>query len=147
MRFGTLLLLAATAAALDNGMARVPALGWNSWCTDVACTKDYCDEQLVKTQIDAIVDEGLYDIGWRYVTLDDCWGGQRLANGSYHWDERRFPSGIPHLADYAHQRGLLLGLYLATGNQTCNAGGRPYHIPGSLGNYAEDTATLANWVS
>jgi alpha-galactosidase len=140
-----LLVLAQYASAVDNGMGRVPPLGWNSWCTDVACTKDYCDEQLVHQQIDAIVREGLREIGWQYITLDDCWGGQRLANGTYHWDEQRFPSGIPHLVKYAHSQNLLLGLYLGTGNQTCNPGGRPYKIPGSLGYYAEDALTLTSW--
>ena len=33
-----------------------------------------------------------------YITLDDCWGGERHQNGSYWWDEDRFPSGIPALA-------------------------------------------------
>ena len=60
---------------------------------DVECTKDICNEEMVKSQADAIVSEGLKGLGWTHVTLDDCWGGQRLANGSYSWDPLRFPSG------------------------------------------------------
>lgn len=147
MRAAVLLALGAPwrGGAVDNGMGRVPPLGWNSWCTDVACTKDYCDEGIVRKQIDAIVSEGLRDIGWRYITLDDCWGGPRLPNGSYYWDPVRFPSGIPHLAEYAHARGLLLGLYLSSGNETCNAGGRAFRVPGSLGRYDDDAASVAAW--
>ena len=122
--------LAAPTTAIDNGMGRTPPLGWNTWCTDVLCTRDYCDESIVKTQIDAIEREGLRDIGWKYATLDDCWGGQRQPNGSYHWDQNRFPSGIPHLAEYAHSKGLLFGLYLGAGNETCSSGGKAQKVPG-----------------
>ena len=44
-------------------------------------------------------------MGWTHVTLDDCWGGKRLANGSYWWDPLRFPAGIPALADHIHKLG------------------------------------------
>ena len=111
----------------------------------MSCTRDYCDESIVKTQIDAIEREGLRDIGWKYATLDDCWGGQRQPNGSYHWDQNRFPSGIPHLAEYAHSKGLLFGLYLGAGNETCSSGGKAQKVPGSLGHYAQDALTLASW--
>eukprot|EP00729_Bicosta_minor_P004665 gene4665-33737_t len=138
--------------ANDNGMGRVPPLGWNSWCTDVSCTKDYCDEELVLTQLNAVVKEGLRDkCGWKYITLDDCWGGPRNVNGSYSWDPIRFPRGIPWLVEQVHNAGMLFGLYLASGNQTCNPGGRPYRIPGSWdvdkpnGHYTEDAQTMADW--
>ena len=52
---------------------------------------------------------------------------------------------MPRLIDYIHGLGLQFGVYMAAGNQTCNPGGRPYHIPGSLGRYKEDAMTLAYW--
>ena len=79
------LFLGRPAGALDNGKGRVPPIGWNSWCTDVSCTKDYCTEAMVHRQADAVA-QHLRPLGWSLITLDDCWGGQRLSNGSYSWD-------------------------------------------------------------
>jgi hypothetical protein len=31
------LVLLATAAAYDNGLAALPPMGWNTWCTDDLC--------------------------------------------------------------------------------------------------------------
>ena len=95
-------------------------------------------------QADAVATH-LKPLGWTLVTLDDCWGGERLANGSYSWDPVRFPSGMPALARYVRAKGLQLGLYMAAGNETCNDGGRPYKIPGSYLKYEEDAATIVSW--
>jgi len=43
--------------AVNNGVGLTPPLGWNSWCTDVECTKDICNEGMVKAQAEAIVSE------------------------------------------------------------------------------------------
>jgi alpha-galactosidase len=95
-------------------------------------------------QADAVATH-LKPLGWTLVTLDDCWGGERLANGSYSWDPVRFPSGMPALARYVRAKGLELGLYMAAGNETCNDGGRPYKIPGSYLKYEQDAATIVSW--
>ena len=57
------------AAALDNGLGRVPAMGWNTW------NKFACDisEDLIKQTADKIVELGLDKVGYKYVNLDDCW--------------------------------------------------------------------------
>jgi hypothetical protein len=44
----------------------------NSWCTDSLCNafgKDPCSEELVKSTVDAMVDQGLRDLGYKYVAL------------------------------------------------------------------------------
>lgn len=52
--------------------------------------------------------------------LDDCWAAtNRTADGNLQPDPTRFPSGIPALAEYVHQRGLYLGLYTCAGPVTC----------------------------
>eukprot|EP01052_Picozoa_sp_SAG31_P038535 SAG31_NODE_5170_length_2701_cov_3.885473_3_plen_92_part_00 len=51
--------------------------------------------------------------------LDDCWQAEeRDADGHLQTNEN-FPSGIKALAEYAHGKGLKLGLYTAMGNGTC----------------------------
>ena len=43
-------------------------------CTEDLCgLKDICDEKLVRSIADAIKDQGLDELGYKYVTLDDCW--------------------------------------------------------------------------
>ena len=83
----------------------------------------------------------LLDRGYRYVNLDDGIMEQgRGADGRLVPDKQRFPSGMAFLAQQAHRRGLLLGLYTCVGTETCK-GGRP----GSYGHYEQDARTLAGW--
>eukprot|EP01094_Clydonella_sp_ATCC50884_P002197 TRINITY_DN11687_c0_g1_i1.p1 TRINITY_DN11687_c0_g1~~TRINITY_DN11687_c0_g1_i1.p1 ORF type:complete len:425 (-),score=48.40 TRINITY_DN11687_c0_g1_i1:107-1381(-) len=134
----------APAEALDNGVARLPPMGWTTWCTDngiIPCYNDFCNETEVKSVADAMVANGMRDLGYTYLNLDDCWAGPRLANGSVTADKSRFPSGsLQPLADYLHDRGLLLGVYTDVGEKTCR-GDRP----GSWGYYEQDAATYAGW--
>src|SRR4051794_11362313 len=49
--------------ALDNGLARTPPMGWNTW-NKFACN---VSEKLVKEAADAIVSSGMKDAGYKYV--------------------------------------------------------------------------------
>jgi alpha-galactosidase len=145
MRSTPLLLLhLAAVQAYNNGVARTPPMGWSSWCTDSICNafgKDPCSEHMVKTTADAMVKEGMLELGYNYVTVDDCWSATtRDENGNLRADAKAFPSGIKSLADYVHAKGLSLGLYTCVGTKTCK-GDRP----GSYGHYEQDARTLASW--
>lgn len=144
--FGAILLLAAVcylptqfnspaARARDDGVARTPPMGWNSW------NRFKCDvsERLIQNTADAMVASGMRDAGYQYVVIDDCWQVTRDANGTIVADWKRFPSGMAALADYIHARGLKFGLYTDVGSRTCQ--GRP----GSLGHEWQDAATYAGW--
>ena len=65
-----LLLLPAATVALDNGLARLPQMGYNSWY-DVECGPKM-NETVIKQVADLMVSEGLRDLGYNYVNLDDC---------------------------------------------------------------------------
>jgi hypothetical protein len=52
------------------------------------------------------------DASFQYVNIDDCWQGQRDADGNIQPNPKRFPSGMKALADYVHGKGLKLGIYL-----------------------------------
>jgi hypothetical protein len=57
------------------------------------------------------------EVGYNRVNVDDCWAAMsRAANGSLVPDPTRFPHGMDGLAQYMHDRGLLLGLYGDDGN-------------------------------
>eukprot|EP01089_Gocevia_fonbrunei_P019293 TRINITY_DN6788_c0_g1_i1.p1 TRINITY_DN6788_c0_g1~~TRINITY_DN6788_c0_g1_i1.p1 ORF type:complete len:305 (-),score=17.32 TRINITY_DN6788_c0_g1_i1:447-1361(-) len=129
--------------ALDNGLGRLPPMGWTTWCTDnfiIPCFDDFCSATEIKSVADSMVKNGLLDLGYEYVLLDDCWAGPRDANGNVTADPTRFPLGMKELANYLHSIGLKLGLYTDAGPKTCR-GGRP----GSWPHYQQDAWTYANW--
>src|SRR5271154_175324 len=84
--------------ALDNGLARTPPMGWNSW-NKFACN---VSEDLIKQAADAIISSGMRDAGYQYVVIDDCWQVDRDAEGNIVADAKRFPLGIKAVADYVH---------------------------------------------
>src|SRR6185436_8446684 len=101
------LLCAAPAAAQKaEGLALTPPMGWNSW-NHYGCS---IDEALIRRTADAMVSSGLRDAGYVYVNLDDCWHGERDADGLIQPDPARFPSGMKALGDYLHARGLKFGI-------------------------------------
>ena len=116
-------------------LGKTPQMGWNSWNK----FGGKLNEQLVRETADAMVKEGLLDAGYVYLNMDDCWHGERDANGFITADPKKFPSGIKTLADYVHSKGLLFGIYSDAGRQTCA------HYPGSLGHEYQDALQYARW--
>ena len=121
--------------ALDNGLARTPPMGWNTW-NKFACN---VSEKLVKEAADAIVSSGMKDAGYKYVVIDDCWQVSRDREGNIVPDAQRFPGGIKAVADYVHSKGLLFGIYSDAGTETCQ------HRPGSRGYEFQDARQYAAW--
>lgn len=129
---------AGPAAAIDNGEALTPPMGWNDW-NSFGCD---IDQQDVIDTIDLFVSTGLRDAGYEYINIDDCWAEaerdpqtQRLVP-----DQEDFSLGIDHLAGYAHEKGLKLGIYSSAGDKTCQQ-----VQPGSLGYEYVDALTFAEW--
>jgi alpha-galactosidase len=122
-------------ARKPNGLAMTPPMGWNSW-NKFGCT---IDERTARGVADAIVASGMKDAGYQYVVIDDCWHGERDADGFITSDPKKFPSGIKALADYVHSKGLKFGIYSDAGMKTC--GGHP----GSQGHEYQDAITYARW--
>jgi alpha-galactosidase len=129
------------AAALPDGLAPTPPMGFNNW-NSTHCGSDF-DEAMVESIADIFVSSGLKDAGYRYVNLDDCWAtpGVRDAQGNLVPDPTRFPHGIKAVADYVHARGLKIGIYTSAGTKTCNSAG----FPGGQGHEAQDAALFASW--
>ena len=121
--------------ALDNGLAKTPPMGWNSW-NKFACN---VSEDLIKKMADALVSTGMRDTGYQYVVIDDCWQVDRDSQGNIVPDSKRFPSGMKALADYIHAKGLKFGLYSDAGTLTCQK------RPGSRGYEFQDARQYAAW--
>lgn len=114
-------------------IALTPALGWNSWNFFGGHVKD-AD---VRGAADAMVSSGLIDHGWSYINIDDCWEGDRDANGMIQGN-RKFPD-IKALGDYIHSKGLKFGIYTSPGPKTCGK------YEGSFGHEDQDAMQYGNW--
>jgi alpha-galactosidase len=133
----TLAIAAAPAAALDNGLARTPPMGWNSWYTA------HCGvtEGIVMRNAQALVDSGLAARGYRYVNVDGCWEDlKRDAHGNLRGNRDTFPSGMRKLGSRIHALGLRFGIYTSAGPRICN---HPH--PGSMDHYRQDMKRFAYW--
>lgn len=117
-------------------LAQTPPMGWNSWnyfeCENV-------NEQVIREMADAMAENGMKEVGYEYIIIDDCWQVGRDEKGVIIVDAEKFPSGIKSLADYVHSKGLKFGIYSDAGTHTC--GGRP----GSKSFEKTDAQTYANW--
>eukprot|EP01048_Picozoa_sp_COSAG05_P026391 COSAG05_NODE_7177_length_846_cov_12.431058_1_plen_166_part_10 len=146
----------APTAALDNGLALVPPMGWNTWdhfrCSggkggdlghSCNAEMDNCvSEVLIRQVADAVVARGLKAVGYEYINLDDCWmAPSRDAQGKLQPDPKRFPSGMANLSAYVHARGLKMGIYEASGGGTCCG------FPGTDGptHAVADVESFSNW--
>jgi hypothetical protein len=154
------LLLPCGVAALDNGAARRPPMGYNTWY-DLG-GGDNLNESAIRATADAMVSKNLLAAGYRWLNLDDGFiapkpkpkdnnttlgaepdgeslpdPGGRLPNGSLAENRAKFPSGMGALSAYLGSRGLALGLYTARGRLTCCG------LAGSLNHEREDARRLA----
>ncbi len=130
------LFASASSVALDNGVARTPPMGWNSW-NKFACPG--INEKVVRDSADQMAANGMKDAGYQYIVIDDCWQVRRDALGNIVADPAKFPSGIKALADYVHSKGLKFGIYSDAGTMTCAK------RPGSIGHEYQDAQQYANW--
>ena len=117
----------------DNGLARTPPMGWNSWNKFA----NRVDDVTVRAMADAMVTSGMKDVGYTYINIDDTWEGPRDANGNI-TGNRKFPN-MKGLADYVHSKGLKIGIYSSPGPETCGG------YPGSYGHEVQDANTYTSW--
>ncbi|KAJ5223303.1 hypothetical protein N7468_007845 [Penicillium chermesinum] len=129
---------AAHALVGEDGVGRLPALGWNSW-NAFGCD---INASAIMTAANQMVNLGLKDLGYEYVNIDDCWsikGVRDTTTGRIIPDTTKFPDGISGLASQVHDLGLKIGIYSSAGETTC-AG-----YPASLGHEEVDAESFAEW--
>jgi alpha-galactosidase len=117
----------------DNGLARTPPMGWNSWNKFAGRV----DDPTVRSIADAMATNGMKEAGYVYVNIDDTWEAGRDPQGNI-LTNKKFPD-MKALADYVHSKGLKLGIYSSPGPNTC-AG-----YEGSYGHEEQDARTYAAW--
>ena len=118
---------------LGDTLCLTPPMGYNSW--NHFAGRVSTDN--MRAAADAMAASGLIDHGWSYVNIDDCWQGQRDADGNIQGNEK-FPD-LKALGDYIHGKGLKFGIYSSPGPKTC---------AGFLASYQhedQDAQTYAKW--
>jgi len=110
-------------------------------CSVGPCGTDHCFDGQIREMADTLVSSGMKDLGYEWVTLDDCWHPSRDDNDTLVPFPRFFPDGMQPVIQYVHSKGLKFGLYTSVGDRTCHGG----WSPGSYGYYEKDANTFAEW--
>ena len=148
---------------VGDKMALTPPTGWNHWGGHVITVSD----KIVRTAVDVFMEEGLADVGFQYIGIDDCWmkfskemyenrpeyvvkkhkgydfkslgavGPIRDEEGNIRTNDK-FPD-MKALTDYIHSKGLKAGIYSSPGPQTCQ------RMAGSYGHERADADQYARW--
>jgi len=121
---------------IGDKLCLTPPMGWNSWnvfTSDVS-------EQLLIEMADAMCSNGMRDLGYSYINIDDFWhASAREDDGRPKVDPVKFPHGMKYLSDYMHSKGLKLGIYSCAGSKTC---GKCF---GGYSHEEVDAKTYAEW--
>ena len=121
---------------IGDALALTPPMGWSSWNT----FGRHLTGELIKEVADAMVANGMRDLGYAYINIDDFWQlAERGADGHMQVDKEKFPDGIKPIADYLHERGFKLGIYSDAADKTCGG------VCGSYGHEVTDANDFASW--
>jgi alpha-galactosidase len=126
-------------------LALTPPMGWNHWYTHY----DRITDKLMREAADVMVSSGMADVGYQYVSIDDCWmnadkNKDPLRNGPFRDPQgnilpnQHFPD-MKAMTDYIHAKGLKAGIYTSPGPKTC-AG-----FAGTYQHEAQDAKQFADW--
>jgi alpha-galactosidase len=110
-------------------------MGWDGW------NKFECNVSQNKLlhAADAIVESGMRDAGYSFVTVDDCWAlPERDEYGRLVADPDKFPDGMQYLQNELSSRNIGMGIYTSHARQSCQ------HGPGSYDHEALDAQTFAD---
>jgi len=126
-------------------LALTPPMGWNHWYAHYHRVTD----RMIREAADQMVASGMADVGYQYVSIDDCWmnapqhsdplrvGPLRDAQGNI-LPNKHFPD-MKALTDYIHAKGLKAGIYTSPGPLTC-AG-----FAGAYQHEEQDAKQFADW--
>eukprot|EP00937_MAST-01D_sp_MAST-1D-sp2_P001136 g1136.t1 len=135
MRRAITLAALGTAAALMNGLAVTPPMGFNSYMSGVS------GEAGLGAVADFFISSGMHHSGYEYVNTDEGWENKarNASTGELEWSSSAYPSGLPTFIASLHKRGLKYGIYGAASGVTCgrNAGQLYYEDV--------DARTYARW--
>ena len=110
----------ATIGTTEASNINPPTMGWSSWNTFAL----NINEELIRSQADAMVATGLDKVGYKYINIDDGYWDGRGDDGHLRLNTKLFPNGMRSLVDYIHSKGLKAGIYSDAGDNTCGSQNR-----------------------
>ena len=126
-------------------LALTPPMGWNDWYTHFGNITD----QKMRQAADLMEQNGMADVGYQYLNIDDCWMNATAASDPGRAGPLRNAAGdiqpnayfpdMRAMTDYIHSKGLKAGIYSSPGPTTC-AG-----YAASAGHEKQDAKQFANW--
>jgi len=118
---------------VGDKLSLTPQMGFNDWYSYYSKVT----QSDMQAAADAMITNGMADAGYQFVNLDDCWEGDRDAEGMIRANERF--SDMKGLSDYIHAKGLKFGIYSSPGPKTCG------EFEGSYRYEEQDARQFANW--
>lgn len=118
--------------------SKTPIMGWASWNNYRVET----NEEIIKTQADAMISSGLNGAGYNFINIDDGFYGGRDEHGNLLVHPARFPNGMKALAEYIHAKGLNAGIYSDAGINTCASFWDKDTIGAGMGLYGHEVQDL-----
>ncbi|GLY98858.1 glycoside hydrolase family 27 protein [Actinoplanes sp. NBRC 103695] len=133
-----LLVLIPLPEAASAAPGPTPYMGWNTY---FGLGGDPTETE-VKSIADFMAANGLREAGYKIIWIDGNWAAPtpRNARGDLVADPARFPSGMPALTKYLHDRGFQAGIYTDAGPYLEGQCGL-----GSYGHYRNDVRLFARW--
>ena len=125
--------------AMSKQSKTTPMMGWASWNN----YRVNINEEIIKSQADAMITSGLNKVGYSYINTDDGFYGGRDGAGNLLVHPERFPSGMKSLATYIHSKGLKAGIYSDAGINTCASYWDQDTIGSGAGLYGHDEKDLS----
>jgi alpha-galactosidase len=146
---------------VEGKLALTPPMGWNSWGGHMLMV----DQELFQRVADIMVEKGLADVGFQFISIDDCWmkiDPELYESRRAYYDRNapgypfeqvvgptrdecgnilpnsRFPD-MKGMVDYIHSHGLKAGIYSGPGPLTCQ------NYVSSYGYEAQDARQFADW--
>ncbi len=130
---------------VGDKLALTPPMGWNHWYTHY----DRVTDGTIREAAQVIVESGMADFGYAYVSIDDCWmkkpgsedadlSGPARDSAGRIVPNKRFPD-MKGLTDYIHSLGLKAGTYTSPGPLTCAK------FVGSYQYEEQDARQFAEW--
>ena len=125
--------------AIIKDASNAPIMGWASWNN----YRVNINEDIIKSQADAMISSGLKEVGYAYINVDDGFFGGRDEYGNILPHKERFPNGMKSLAAYIHSKGLKAGIYSDAGSNTCASYWDADTIGTGMGLYGHDEQDLS----
>ena len=117
----TLIAIAFTLSGLECSAQTLPdkpTMGWSSWNTFGV----NISEDIIKNQATAMKNQGLLDVGFNHINIDDGYfGGRDSKSGQLLIHPTRFPHGLAPVVKHIHDLGMKAGIYSDGGYNTCGS--------------------------